>query len=121
MLTPATAKKLADVGYDKASVKDYLRANTKIHVSQMTSSITSWGDKGLAIDGGEYVPDENGFVRLPFIDEFYIAVVGGIGEKNELIPLWSSPSSREITLPENWDASLYPGRFRSQLSAANCF
>lgn len=47
--------------------------------------------------------DSNGMVQVPFIRELTIIVAGGVGEKDELIPLWSPPVSREIKLPPDWD------------------
>jgi hypothetical protein len=60
--------------------------------------------------GGVAVPpsvlvtlDSNGILQEPFIDQLVILVAGGVGEKDELIQLWSPPVSREIKLPPNWN------------------
>jgi hypothetical protein len=53
-------------------------------------------------------------VKVPFIDQLAIIVAGGIGEKNELIPLWSLPVSREIKLPPNWNELLQKAKERDK-------
>ena len=48
-------------------------------------------------------PDEDGMVLLSVVRSLEIIVAGGVGEKNEVVPLWSPAVSREVSLPEGWD------------------
>jgi hypothetical protein len=103
ILTPFTANKLATEGWDKDSIRQYINDNARVPLFR-------YEEEFMARSGATEVPPEvlatmnsNGIVQVPFVRELIIIVAGGIGEKDELIPLWSAPVSREIKLPPNWD------------------
>lgn len=75
---PYTAADLAAEGWDKPKMREYI---TKRFV-ELT---------GEAVEG-----------VLPLI----FIVAGGVGEKNYVIPMWSTPVSREVRLPKDWDVHL---------------
>ena len=101
VLTPVTAQKLVTEGWDKESIRQYINNNARIPLFRYQ---TKFADiRGGADISVLETADSNLMVQLPFIKELIIIVAGGVGEKNELIPLWSPPVSREINLPSNWE------------------
>ncbi len=110
VLTPFTAQKLMTEGWNKESIRKYINDNARVPLFR-------YKDKFMSSSAGTEVPpavlasaDSNGMVQVPFIGQLVILVAGGVGEKDELIPLWSSPVSREIKLPPNWDDLLARSR-----------
>lgn len=109
VMTPSTAKRLFDEGWNKDDIRSYINDYARIPSARLEETFTSVGRDGerptdyttLASE-----PDENGLVAMPFIKELHIIVAGGIGEKNALIPLWGSPVSRTVDLPKDWEALL---------------
>lgn len=106
VLTPFTAQKLVTEGWNKESIRKYINDNARVPLFRYKA-------KFMGTSGGQEVPasvlatqDSNGMVQVPFIDQLVILVAGGVGEKDELIPLWSPPVSREIKLPPNWNELL---------------
>ncbi|MBC8445835.1 MAG: hypothetical protein H8D74_01410 [Chloroflexi bacterium] len=106
VLTPFTAQKLVTEGWNKESVRQFINDNTRIPFSKYK---TKFIDTGRIKDVSPSVlatTDPNAMIQVPFIDQLVIIVAGGVGEKDELIPLWSAPVSREIKLPPNWNELL---------------
>lgn len=103
VLTPFTAEKLAREGWNKESIQAYINDNTRIPVSRYSRLFTFGGGESEVPPDILGTLDPNGLVRIPFIRQLTIIVAGGAGEKDELIPLWSAPVSREIKLPPNWN------------------
>ena len=102
ILTPFTADKLAKAGWDKESIRAYVQANTRVHISQLDQQLADKLEAVGTVEGvGE--PDEDGMVLLSVVRSLEIIVAGGVGEKNEVVPLWSPAVSREVSLPEGWD------------------
>jgi hypothetical protein len=106
ILTPYTAQHLVMEGWNKDSIREYIYAHSL--VTQFRYQAEFLGEDGILKDANAVMPppDANGMVPVQFIDQLTILVAGGIGEKNELIPMWSRPVSREIKLPSNWDEIL---------------
>lgn len=107
IVTPSTARQLSDDGWDKEEIRSFVKNNTRVPPSRL-ANLTDWNQKAGVSDlsGEEANLDENGLVAVPFVEELYIVVAGGVGEKNALVPLWSMPVSREVVLPEKWDELL---------------
>jgi len=106
VVTPFTASKLVTEGWNKESIRQFINDNTRIPFSKYK---TKFIDTGRITDVPPSVlatTDPNAMIQVPFIDQLVIIVAGGVGEKDELIPLWSAPVSREIKLPPNWDELL---------------
>jgi hypothetical protein len=106
VVTPFTANKLVTEGWNKESIRQFINDNTRIPFSRYK---TKFIDTGRIKDVPPAVlatTDPNAMIQVPFIEQLAILVAGGVGEKDELIPLWSPPVSREIRLPPNWDELL---------------
>jgi len=106
VLTPFTAQKLVTEGWNKESIRKYINDHARVPLFRYKA-------KFMGTSGSQEVPaavlatlDSNGTVQVPFIGQLIIIVAGGVGEKDELIPLWSPPVSREIKLPPNWNELL---------------
>ena len=103
VVTPFTAQKLVTEGWNKESIRKYINDHARIPLFRYKARFMG------ASDGTQVPPpvlatlDLNGMLQVPFIDQLVILVAGGVGEKDELIPLWSPPVSREIKLPPNWN------------------
>jgi hypothetical protein len=105
VLTPFTARKLMTEGWDKESIRKYVNDHSRIPLFRYK---TKFPEGGTAKDPAppDLKPDAQGMVQVPFIGHLNIIVAGGVGEKDELMPLWSPPVSREIKLPRNWNSML---------------
>jgi len=106
VVTPFTASKLVTEGWNKESIRRFINDRARVPLFRYEA-------KFMARSGVTDVPpevlatmDSNGMVQVPFIRELTIIVAGGVGEKDELIPVWSAPVSREIKLPPNWNELL---------------
>lgn len=106
VLTPGTASKLSSEGWDKERMRQYLSQNTRVHVSRIEQGFVDAQSKGASEDAERDEPDADGMVVVPFIKSIAFVVAGGVGEKNELIPLWCQPVSKQIVLPDDWEEVL---------------
>ncbi len=102
LLTPLTAEKLAKAGWDKESIREYVKAGTRVYPSQLDQNLSEGLEKSGQVEGVGEV-DEDGMIPLSLVRSLEIVVAGGTGEKNEVVPLWSPAVSREISLPKGWD------------------
>ena len=103
VLTPSTAAKLAKAGFDRESIRSHLDGHARVTPSQAAELSASVQGRSSAFVDRWGQPDEEGMVAGPFIGGLAIAVAGGVGEKNALVPLWSKPVTRRVSLPGNWD------------------
>ena len=101
VLTPFTAQKLVTEGWNKESIRQYINDHTRV-------SLFRYKAKFMGTSGGKEVPpavlatlDSNGMLQEPFIDQSVIIVAEGVGEKDELVSMWSPSVSREIKLLRN--------------------
>ena len=106
VLTPFTAQKLVTEGWNKESIRKYINDHARVPLFRYKAKFTGEYPTGIVPDSILATQDSNGMVQVPFIDQLVIVVAGGVGEKDELIPLWSPPVSREIKLPRNWNELL---------------
>jgi hypothetical protein len=106
VVTPYTANKLVREGWNKESIRQYINDNARIPLFRYEARFMAWSGVTEVPPEVLATMDSNGMVQVPFIRELTIIVAGGVGEKDELIPLWSPPVSREIKLPPNWDELL---------------
>ncbi|MBI2908415.1 MAG: hypothetical protein HYX92_12280 [Chloroflexi bacterium] len=114
LLTPPTAKVLAEAGYSKRDVAKYVWENTRISVGEANMCLQAFTGVGLTVhdiveegmlpksfDVGpqETIPI---FASADLID----VVVCGDAHKDKIMSLWCNyfrPVSKEIRLPAGWD------------------
>ncbi|MDA1100101.1 MAG: hypothetical protein O2967_14070 [Proteobacteria bacterium] len=120
LLTPPIAQSLADEGYSKQDVRDYLYENARVTRRELEwhtkfsfaqpMSIEEKVEKGLFPTAYLVGPDE--MVRLlPSPDILHLIVCGEPG-RNRLMGFHSvyvKPTSKEIELPRNWERLLSEG------------
>lgn len=119
ILTPFTAEKLTKEGWNKDSIRNYINTHARVPLFRYKSDFMGTSDAttagtpisptaGPTAQSTLVIPtaDPNGMVQVPFINHLTILVAGGVGEKDELIPMWSTTVSREIKLPANWNEIL---------------
>ncbi len=107
ILTPFTSQKLQTEGYNKESMRKYINAYARIPLSRYKADFTGEQPTGIVPDSiMATLNAADGTVQVPFVEQLTIVVAGGVGEKDELIPMWSAPVSREIKLPPNWNQLL---------------
>jgi hypothetical protein len=106
ILTPFSAAKLARESYNKTSIREYINENARIPLSQYGRLFALAGHDSEVPSDILSTLDSYSLIKIPFIRQLTIVVAGGVGEKDELIPLWAAPVSREIRLPPNWDELL---------------
>ena len=103
VLTPFTANKLVTEGWNKESIRKYINNHARVPLFRYKTKFMGTGTGTEVLASVMATMDSNGMVQVPFIDRLSIIVAGGVGEKDELMPLWSPPVSREIKLPPNWN------------------
>lgn len=107
LLTPDTARMLAAAGYDKTKVREYVAARAVMPYARYRAKFIETRSIDLATlrshlpetGGGE--PPGDALVPVPLVERLLIAVVGGPGEKNMIVPVWSAGRSvtRAAALP----------------------
>ena len=103
VLAPSTASRLAACGWSKESIRQFIRENARVHISQVDSDVLAGGYSSTrGISEGVSEPDEDGMVTLSVMGDIEIIVAGGFGEKNTVAHLWSPIVSREVRLPDCW-------------------
>ncbi|MBI2906704.1 MAG: hypothetical protein HYX92_03490 [Chloroflexi bacterium] len=117
LITLCTAKVLADAGYSKRDVAQYLWENTRITVAEANAIMQNFTSFGLTIhdlvkegtlpEWFDVAPDETIplFASVEPID----VVVCGDPNKDKLMSLWANynrPVTRKIELPARWDELL---------------
>lgn len=117
LLAPPVARSLAEGGYTKKDIREYLYENAKVPLREL-DWMTQYGlpevttarervQKGLYSE--EYLVGPDDLVRvLPSPDVVHIVVCGDPG-RNRVMTLWSGycqPSTKEIKLPQNWNELL---------------
>lgn len=114
LLSPPIARSLADAGYTKQDIREYLYENARVpqHVIEWNSiyahpdALTIREKVEMGIYPEEYMTGPDEFIRvLPDPDTIHIVVCGDPG-RNRLMTLWGgyvNPVTTEIKLPANWD------------------
>lgn len=110
LVTPPTAKVLADAGYSKRGVAQYLWENTSITVREANMIMQNFTDFGLTVhelvkegtlpEWFDLGPDET--IPLFAGPELLDVVVCGDADKDKLMTLWSNynrPITKQIELP----------------------
>jgi hypothetical protein len=117
LLAPPVAKALADAGYSKQDVREYVFQNAKVPLRELEFFLRYGHAEGFTIRDyvemglypEEYLVEPDDMVRvLQSPDVVHIVVCGDPG-RNRIMTLWSGyvqPVSRRIELPANWDALL---------------
>lgn len=102
VLAQDTAAMLAREGWDRKSMRDFIRKEARIPYSEW---LRQYGGVRLARSGvPAYVYAEreaNAMVDKPFFDDILFIVAGGSGEKSMLMPCWAGGKiiSQEIRMP----------------------
>ena len=117
LLAPPVAQSLAEGGYKKAGVREYLYENARVPLREL-DWMTQYGlpevttarervQKGIYSE--DYLVGPDDLVRiLPSPDVVHIVVCGDPG-RNRVMTLWSGytqPSVKEIKLPQRWNELL---------------
>ncbi len=110
LLAPPVAKALADAGYSKQDIKDYLYENAKVPVSELGWGLTYGHPEAftvrdyveLGIYPKAYLVEPDELVRvLPSPDLLHIVVCGD-PDRNRIMTLWSGyvqPVTKKIDVP----------------------
>ena len=110
LLAPPVAKTLADAGYSKQDIKEYLYENARAPVGEVGWGLTYGHPEAftvsryveLGIYPEEYLADSDELVRvLPSPDVLHIVVCGD-PDRNRIMTLWSgyvNPVTKKIDLP----------------------
>lgn len=100
-----TAKMLAQEGWTRDSIRQYLREHAKVPFKDwfLQYHAAKEARKGVPEDVLS-ITDEHAMIPKPFFDAMPILVAGGTGEKSMLLPCWAAGRmvSEEIRLPYNW-------------------
>lgn len=113
LITPPTAKVLAEAGYSKRKVAEYIWENTRINVGEEDWLLQGFTSRGMTVhklveEGRlprwfDMGPEE----RIPMFAsaELIDIVVCGDAYRDKLMSLWCNyfkPVTREIRLPAGW-------------------
>jgi hypothetical protein len=112
ILTPATAKLMADAGYDKYKVKKHFHDNTKLWVDRLSGMIVQRFYRG--IEAGNW-PEQLGtskelhrYIQLTSSPDDYMIVVSGDPDRDHVMICSQNgyigyPVAKKIELPANWE------------------
>jgi hypothetical protein len=112
ILTPATAKLMADAGMSKHDVKKHFHDNTKLWADRLSGMIVQRFYKG--IDAGNWPEqlgtskDLNRYIQLTSCPEDYMIVLSGDPDRDHVMICSQNgyigyPVARKIALPAGWD------------------
>ena len=117
LLSPPVAKSLADAGYSKQAIREYVYENARVPLHELDWNSRYAHPEALRVqekvDMGlyskEYLGESDDMVRvLPSPDIIHIAVCGD-PNRNRVMTLWGgyvNPVTKKVTLPANWDRLL---------------
>jgi hypothetical protein len=112
VLTPATAKVMADAGYDKAKVRRHFHENARLWVANLSGMIVNRFYRG--IEAGNW-PEQLGtsmdlqrYIQLTSCPEDFMVVVAGDPDRDHVMICAENgyigyPVSKRIDLPSNWE------------------
>lgn len=113
MLSPPVAKSLADAGYSKQDIKDWIYEHARVPLREIDwntryahpEALTAYEKAELGIYPRDYLVGLDEMVRvLPSSDILHIVVCGD-PSRNRVLTLWGgyvNPATREVKLPKNW-------------------
>ena len=112
VLTPATARVMADAGYSKADVKKHFHENVKLWVDRLSGMIVQRFYRG--IEAGSWPEalgtskDLHRYIQLTSCPEDYMIVVSGDPDRDHVMVCSQNgyigyPVARRIALPAAWD------------------
>lgn len=118
LLSPSVAKSLADAGYSKRDVKNYVYENARISLREfewearygsypLQKSVREQAEAGVYSE--EYLGKPDDRVRFLSGPEIVHIVVCGDASRNRMMSLegaHTQPTTKEIKLPLNWDELL---------------
>jgi hypothetical protein len=113
VLTPATARLMADAGMSKYDVKKHFHDNVKLWVARMSGMIVQRFYRG--IDAGNWPEqlgnskDLNRYIQLTSSPDDYMIVVSGDPDRDHVMICSQNgyigyPVSKKIELPAAWDS-----------------
>jgi hypothetical protein len=114
LISPSVAKSLADAGYSKQDIKDYLYENARIPLHELEWSAKYGYSRSMTvrerIDAGlyseEYLGGPDDMVRLLSSPAIIHIIVCGDPGRNRVMSLdgaHAQPTTKEIKLPVDWD------------------
>lgn len=101
-----TAKMLAQEGWNRESIREYLREHAKVPFRDWIRQYHSAKEARKGVPESVLsTKDENAMIPKPFWDFLPIIVAGGTGEKSMILPCWAAGRmvSTEIRLPYGWN------------------
>lgn len=101
-----TAKMLAQEGWSRESIREYLREQARIPFGEWMRQYHSAKEARRGVPEEVLsITDETAMVPKPFFDSMPIIVAGGTGEKSMIMPCWAAGRmvSTEIRLPYGWE------------------
>lgn len=100
-----TAKMLAKEGWNRESIREYLREHARIPFGEWIRQYHGAKEARKGVPESVLsTNDEQTMIPKPFFDSMPIIVAGGPGEKSMIMPCWASGRmvSQEIHLPHGW-------------------
>jgi hypothetical protein len=121
LITPPVARSLADAGYSKHNIREYLYENARVSHRELewhtkysfagSMTIREKVEQGLFSE--EYLVGPDDMVRVLSSPEMVHIVVCGDPSRNRVMGfdgVYVRPSTKEIELPANWDELLREAR-----------
>ncbi len=105
LIAQDTAKMLAQEGWDRENIRQYLREHAKVPFKEWIRQYHSAKEARRGVpEDVLFTKDENAMIPKPFFDSMPIIVVGGTGEKSMILPCWAAGRmvSAEVRLPYDW-------------------
>jgi hypothetical protein len=117
LLPPPVAKSLAEAGYSKQGIRDYLYEKARVPLRELEWTMkyglpevsTTPERVKLGLFSRDYLVGPNDLVRVLSSPEIVHMVVCGDPNRNRVMTLWSGyvqPVTQAIVVPENWDSLL---------------
>jgi hypothetical protein len=117
MLSPPVAKSIADAGYSKQDIREYLYENARVPLREIDwnakyahpEALSAHEKVELGIYPKDYLVGLDEMVRVLPSPEVVHIVVCGDPSRNRVMTLWGGyvkPATKEVKLPANWDQLL---------------
>lgn len=117
LLSPPVAKSLADDGYSKQDIKEYIYENARVPLHELDWNsrythpdlLTVREKIEMGIYPKEYLVDPDELIRVVPSPDIIHIVVCGDPSRNRVMVLWTGyiqPVTKEVRLPDNWEQLL---------------
>jgi hypothetical protein len=106
-----TAAMLHNAGWDRERITAFIKDQARIPLEEAQELFGANRSRYRVI--AERIPEnapQETLIPRPYLEDIFILVAGGAGEKSMLLPCWSAgrPVSREIRFPHHWINLLAP-------------